>query len=383
MLAALSFLPAFLVLFGRGAFWPFRPKVSVEKQNLKIRTGLEGRHGLWRRIPQFVADHARSVWIVCLVVLLLFVAAVPTFKADGVSQTDTILGKSNAVTGQSILSKHFPAGSGSPVIIIANANKSPEVINTVKNTPGISSAQPVTQNGRLIISSNQVAINATLQSSPDSAAAKKAVKDLRDRLPKVDSSALVGGTTAISIDANQTAKNDLHKIIPIVLAVILVILILLLRSILAPVLLIASVILSFGATIGISALLFNHVFHFAGSDAAIPLFGFIFLVALGVDYNIFLMTRVREESAAHSTKAGILRGLSVTGSVITSAGIVLAATFASLAVVPILFLAQIAFIVSFGVLLDTIIVRSLLVPAISYDIGKAIWWPSKLSKSKK
>ncbi len=162
------------------------------------------------------------------------------------------------------------------------------------------------------------------------------------------------------------------------LIVILVILIGLLRALVAPLLLIGSVIISFTATIGISALLFNRVFKFPGSDAAIPLFAFIFLVALGVDYNIFLMTRVREESAKLGTRAGIIRGLSVTGSVITSAGVVLAATFAALAVIPVLFLLQIAFLVAFGVLLDTIIVRSLLVPALSYDIGKIIWWPSKL-----
>jgi RND superfamily putative drug exporter len=160
-------------------------------------------------------------------------------------------------------------------------------------------------------------------------------------------------------------------------------LIFLLRAIIAPLILIASVILSFAASLGVSAFVFNHLFHFPGSDASVPLFGFIFLVALGVDYNIFLMSRVREETKKVGTRKGILLGLSVTGGVITSAGIVLAATFASLIVIPILFLVQIAFIVSFGVLLDTIIVRTLLVPAINYNVGKAIWWPSKLwSKTK-
>jgi RND superfamily putative drug exporter len=189
---------------------------------------------------------------------------------------------------------------------------------------------------------------------------------------------LVGGVTAIAYDTNTTAQGDLVKIIPIVLVVILLILMLLLRSILAPVLLILSVVVSYAAALGVSALVFNHLFGFPGADAAVPLFGFVFLVALGVDYNIFLMTRVREESLKLGTRPGILRGLGLTGSVITSAGVVLAATFAALGVIPILFLAQIAFIVAFGVLLDTVIVRSLLVPAISYDLGKAIWWPSKL-----
>lgn len=192
--------------------------------------------------------------------------------------------------------------------------------------------------------------------------------------------ALVGGVTAVAIDTNDTALADLVKIIPIVLAVILVVLIVLLRSVLAPVLLVASVALSYATALGVSALVFNNVFGFEGADASVPLFGFVFLVALGVDYNIFLMTRVREESLRIGTRPGILRGLGVTGGVITSAGVVLAATFAALGVIPILFLAQIAFIVAFGVLLDTILVRSLLIPALAYDIGPRIWWPSALGK---
>src|SRR6185312_9594240 len=212
----------------------------------------------------------------------------------------------------------------------------------------------------------------------DSAKAEAVVKTLRSELPKTDGSVLVGGVTAIALDTNETAQSDLLKIIPIVLAVILLILMLLLRSIVAPVLLILSVVVSYAAALGVSAFVFNHLFGFPGADAAVPLFGFVFLVALGVDYNIFLMTRVREESLHLGTRAGILRGLGLTGSVITSAGVVLAATFAALGVIPILFLAQLAFIVAFGVLLDTVIVRSLLVPAASYDIGQAIWWPSKL-----
>ena len=223
-------------------------------------------------------------------------------------------------------------------------------------------------------------INAVLDYEADSEAAEQVVVALRGTLPSSDPSVLVGGVTAIALDTNTTAQSDLVKIIPIVLTVILIILMLLLRSILAPVLLIASVVVSYAAALGVSALVFNHVLHFPGADAAVPLFGFVFLVALGVDYNIFLMTRVREESLLIGTRPGILRGLGVTGSVITSAGVVLAATFAALAVIPILFLAQIAFIVAFGVLLDTVIVRSLLIPALSYDIGPAIWWPSRLAR---
>ena len=184
--------------------------------------------------------------------------------------------------------------------------------------------------------------------------------------------------TATAIDTNDASVHDRALIIPIVLAVILVILMLLLRAILAPLLLIATTVLSFGTAMGISALLFDHVLGFPGADPAVPLFGFVFLVALGIDYNIFLMTRVREEALRYGTADGVVRGLAVTGGVITSAGLVLAATFAALGVIPILFLAQLAVIVALGVLLDTFVVRTLLVPALVLDLGKVVWWPSRL-----
>src|SRR5699024_4562413 len=184
--------------------------------------------------------------------------------------------------------------------------------------------------------------------------------------------ALVGGVTATALDTNEASIHDRTLIIPIVLVVILVILMLLLRSIVAPVLLIITTVISFGTAIGVSALLFNNAFNFHGADPAVPLYGFVFLVALGIDYNIFLATRVREETVRHGTREGILRGLAVTGGVITSAGLVLASTFAALYVIPILFLAQIAFIVAFGVLIDTFLVRAFLVPALFYDIGPKV-----------
>ena len=386
--AAMTLLPALLLLFGRAAFWPSKPKWSAgsARQLASLRTGLEDRSGLWQRIPQAIARRPRATWLACLVVLLACAFAVPQFKANGITQSDAILGSSNAVDGQKALARHFPAGSGSPAVIIADAAKLPAVLAVAQATPGVSSVYPYTgtdpANMRPIIVDGNVMIQAILLVPADSDQARSTIMDLRSRVANIDTSALVGGISAIELDTNTAAQADLHKIIPLVLFVILIILMVLLRAILAPLLLIGSVILSFAATIGISALLFNYVFKFPGSDAAIPLFAFIFLVALGVDYNIFLMTRVREESAKLGTKSGILRGLSVTGSVITSAGIVLAATFAALGVIPILFLLQIAFIVAFGVLLDTIVVRSLLVPAIGYDIGKAIWWPSKLWRRK-
>ena len=239
--------------------------------------------------------------------------------------------------------------------------------------PGVPAGSPTVYKG-------DVLLQATLTKDPDSVAAQQVVENLRTRIAGTGD-AIVGGTTATQIDTNAAAVHDRDLIIPVVLLVILIVLMLLLRSIVAPLLLIGSVVLSFSATLGISALIFNHVFNFVGADPAVPLYGFIFLVALGVDYNIFLMTRVREESIPNGTRDGVIRGLVITGGVITSAGIVLAATFAALGVIPVLFLSQIAFIVGFGVLLDTIVVRSLLVPALSYDIGRKIWWPSKLSRA--
>ncbi len=375
ILAGLTFLPAILVLLGRKAYWPLVPKTSSKQINKDIKTGLENRQGLWKTVPSFVQAKHRLIWIVIVIILSIAALFVPTFKSNGVSETATILGKSAAVAGQNVLAEHFPAGSGSPILIITTKTQLENVVNTMKSTSNIIQ-RSITVSKSNTAGENRLLITATLSKQADGEAAIQTVAQLRKSFSKTAPSTLIGGTTAIQLDTNTTSRNDLIKIVPIVLTVILIILIILLRSFLAPLVLIGSVILSYTATIGISSILFNHLFHFPGSDAAIPLFGFIFLVALGVDYNIFLMTRVREESLNHGTRPGVLRGLSLTGSVITSAGIVLASTFAALAVVPVLFLIQIAFIVAFGVLLDTIIVRSLLVPALVYDIGHKIWWPN-------
>jgi RND superfamily putative drug exporter len=231
--------------------------------------------------------------------------------------------------------------------------------------------QPV--NGKTIV-------DATLTSTYDSPQAYQTIRDIRSAVDKVGGAdALVGGQSAVNLDVQNASRHDRDLIIPLVLLVILVVLGLVLRALIAPLILIATVVLSFLAALGVSALFFNHVFHFANSDPAFPLFAFVFLVALGIDYNIFLMTRVREETLEHGTRQGIVRGLAVTGGVITSAGAVLAATFVVLGVLPIVFLAEIGFTVAFGVLLDTIVVRSILVPSLGYEIGKKIWWPSRLA----
>ncbi|MBA4101086.1 MAG: hypothetical protein C0488_02440 [Arthrobacter sp.] len=392
LFAALTLLPALMALLGRAAFWPFRPKlVPAEDREPELVTGLEGQKGLWRATGSLVSRRPRTVWIASVLLLLVASAGVLQLKANGVPQTDIILTASNAVDGQDALARHFDAGSGSPAVVVADQGKAQEVLDTVKAADGVGDAYLLAQGSVPItgapgapsapdVRDGKVLINATLNSAADSLEAEEAVKALREDVKAVDPDALVGGVTATALDTNTTAQRDLVIIIPVVLVVILFILMLLLRSVLAPVLLVLSVVLSYAAAMGVSAFVFNNILGFPGADATVPLFGFVFLVALGVDYNIFLMSRVREESLKHGTRPGILRGLGVTGGVITSAGVVLAATFAALGVIPIMFLVQLAFIVAFGVLLDTVLVRSLLVPALAYDIGPGIWWPSKLGR---
>lgn len=392
LVAALTLLPALLALLGRTAFWPFRPRLMPEGEREPVLvTGLEGQKGLWRATGSLVSRRPRTVWVASVLLLLAASAGLLQLKANGVPQTDVILSASNAVDGQDALARHFDAGSGSPALIVAAEAKAGRVLETVKASDGVGNAYlladgtvPITgapgSPSVPAVRGGKVLLNATLDFAADSTDAEKAVLKLRESVGAVDPGALVGGVTATALDTNTTAQRDLATIIPVVLGVILVILMLLLRSVLAPVLLVASVVLSYAAAMGVSALVFNNILGFPGADATVPLFGFVFLVALGVDYNIFLMSRVREESLKHGTNAGILRGLGVTGGVITSAGVVLAATFAALGVIPIMFLVQLAFIVAFGVLLDTVLVRSLLVPALAYDLGRRIWWPGRLGR---
>jgi RND superfamily putative drug exporter len=392
LFAALTLLPALMALLGRAAFWPFRPKlVPADQREPELVTGLEGQKGLWRATGSLVSRRPRTVWVASVLLLVVAAGGLLQLKANGVPQTDVILTASNAVDGQDALARHFDAGSGSPAVVVADQGKAQEVLDAVKAADGVGEAY-LLADGSVPISGapgapsapdvrdGKVLINATLNNAADSLEAEETVKALRAEVKTVDPDALVGGVTATALDTNTTAQRDLVIIIPVVLIVILFILMLLLRSVVAPVLLVLSVVLSYAAAMGVSAFVFNNIFGFPGADATVPLFGFVFLVALGVDYNIFLMSRVREESLKHGTRPGILRGLGVTGGVITSAGVVLAATFAALGVIPIMFLVQLAFIVAFGVLLDTVLVRSLLVPALAYDIGPRIWWPGKLGR---
>ncbi|MFC9114391.1 MMPL family transporter [Streptomyces sp. NPDC057092] len=378
VVSALTFLPAALALLGRGAYWPARPKESD--------ASVEG-HRVWRRVAATVDRRPRRVWLLTALVLAVFAAFSPSLSAKGTPLDEIFVNDAPSVAAQQTLGEHFPGGSGNPAVILTDADRLDEVTAAARRTEGVASADPVSASGRPgggepLVVDGRARIDATLEAAADSDAAKKTVQRLRDNLHAISGAdALVGGYTAQQVDTQQTASDDRTLIVPIILVVILLILALLLRSVLVPVLLVATVGLNFLATLGISALVFEHLFGFSGTDASVPLYGFVFLVALGVDYNIFLMSRVREEALTHGTRQGVLRGLTTTGGVITSAGVVLAATFAALMVIPLAFLVQIAFIVAFGVLLDTLVVRSLLVPALVIDIGPKAWWPGALSRN--
>jgi len=391
MLAALTLLPALLALVGRAAFWPVMPRVDADAP----ADAMPDR-GLWARVPRFVARRARPIWIVSVLLLLAASVGVLQLKADGVPQSELVLGASEARDGQELLAEHFPGGSGSPVSVLAPEAQLQDAAQLLLDHPRIESVAvvsgdspsgtlPVTADGVQplfpgapeadpTVSDGRVLLQGTLTVAADSAEAEDTVRALRGAAGE---GVLVGGVTATAVDTEAASIRDRTLIIPLVLLVILVILVLLLRAVVAPLVLIGTVVLSFAATMGVSALVFNHLLGMPGADPAVPLFGFVFLVALGIDYNIFLMTRVREESLHHGARTGMSRGLAITGGVITSAGVVLAATFAALAVIPILFLLQLAFIVAFGVLLDTILVRSLLVPALGQELGRAMWWPAR------
>ncbi|MDX3524231.1 MMPL family transporter [Streptomyces scabiei] len=375
VLATLTFLPAVLVALGRAAYWPARPGGPSDAPG-------KGE-GVWRRVADLVDRAPRRVWALTLALLLAGAAFAPTLTSKGVPLDETFVNDAPSVAAQRTLGDHFPGGSGNPAVVVADADRLERVLAAARDTDGVATAAAVDRTGRPggepLVVDGRVRVDVTLDAAADSDAAKRTVARLRTALHAVPGAdALVGGYTAQQYDTLRTAARDRTLIVPVVLVLILLVLTGLLRSLLLPVLLVATVALNFLATLGVSALVFRHVLGFTGTDPSVPLYGFVFLVALGVDYNIFLMSRVREESLRHGARQGVLRGLVSTGGVITSAGVVLAATFAALGVIPLAFLAQIAFIVAFGVLLDTLVVRSLLVPALVRDLGERAWWPGSV-----
>ena len=372
VITMVTLLPAFLVLFGRWIFWPRIPRFDDADSQLT---------GTWAKIGNLVERRPRRAWVITGLLLVVLAAFSTTLKTDGLSTSESFTGNPESVVGQKLLLNHFPGGEGDPTKVILKNELIPAVTDKLRGVAGVSEVAPEVNAGGVIVKNGLSILNVTLSTAPDSRESRDRIPAIREAVKSIDESILVGGTTAVFFDTDVAARHDNRTVIPVVLLLITLILGLLLRSIVSAVLLLGTVVLSYFATLGVCALVFNHVFGFAGGDASFPLFAFIFLVALGIDYNIFLMTRVREESGKLGTRKGVIKGLTVTGSVITSAGIVLAATFGVLGILPLVFLAQLGFAVAFGVLLDTIIVRSILVPALVHEIGPKVWWPSKLSKS--
>ena len=361
---------------GRWAFWPKVPQLGDPDSKLT---------GVWSKLSGLVGRKPRVTWVSTALVLLVFAGFSTTLNANGVATSESFTNgeEVDSVIGQNVLVDHFPGGLGSETIVTANQSSSDQVLSKIAATPGVADTVPYVNpsTGERTAVGGRVLFSVTLQSPSDSAKAEVVIGNLRTSFESIpDAQARVGGPTAVAFDINEANLRDRNVIIPTVLIVILMILIILLRAFNAPIVLVGTVLLSYFATLGACALAFNYIFDFPGADPSFPLFAFVFLVALGVDYNIFLLTRVREETVLLGTRQGILKGLTVTGGVITSAGIVLAATFLVLAVLPLVSLRQIGFAVALGVLIDAFIVRTTLVPALAYDIGKKVWWPSSLSK---
>jgi RND superfamily putative drug exporter len=364
--AMVTLLPALLVIFGRWMFWPVRPTLGSPEPT---------ERGLWARIGYRMARRPRVVWLVTAVALAALAVGATGLKANGLQNKDAFRTKPEAVTGEKVLAQHFPAGAGDPVQVIGNATAAPALRSAVASTPGVTGVTPP------VVKQGLAFVEGTLTSSSDSQASFRTVDQLRAKVHAIPGAdAKVGGGSAVNLDIQRATRHDRNLVVPIVLAVVFGILAVVLRALVAPLLLVATVVLSLAATLGVSALVFNHVFKFAGADPSFPLWAFVFLVALGVDYNIFLMTRVHEESRRHGTRRGALIGLAATGGVITSAGLVLAGTFIALGSLPLVFITELGFAVAFGVLLDTFVVRSVLVTALNLDVGRWIWWPSGLHR---
>ncbi len=377
MITILTFLPALLVVFGRWIFWPRIPRFDSEDEKLS---------GIWSKVAKRTENHPRKYWIATSLLLLILSGFATTLHANGVSSLDQFTKTTDSIEGQRKLSNYFPGGEGSPTVVVVPKEKMMEATAALQGIDGVMSVSPTLETptgpgqglAALKVVGGKVLLNATLKYGADSLQARAMIPGIRSEMHAIDPSIITGGTSAVYFDIDAASTKDRNLIIPVVLFLIALVLALLLRSILSVGILLVTVVLSFLATLGVSSLVFHHLFHFAGEDSSYPLFSFIFLVALGIDYNIFLMTRVREESIKLGTRAGVTKAVTVTGGVITSAGVVLAATFTVLGILPLVALAEIGFTVGFGVLLDTLVVRSILVPALVHAIGPKIWWPSKL-----
>ncbi|MGC9219881.1 MAG: MMPL family transporter [Solirubrobacteraceae bacterium] len=363
--AQLIVLPALLLVLGRRVFWPFIPRPAG---------GPETAGGLWLKIAAAIPGHRRMIWVALTAVLAAGALGLIAYRG-GVDQQNGFRGRVGSVAAQQILAANFAAGMAAPVqILVRPAAAAAAAAAAARATAGVKFVSTPVAVGRARL------IDATLANSPTSAAAQRTVLTLRRRLlAAAGPRTLVGGETATNVDLAAAAGHDRELLLPVILGVVMVMLGVLLSSLVAPLLLVATVLLSYAGSLGVSALVFRYIFAFPGFDPTVPILGFVFLVALGVDYNVFLMVRVKEEALAGTT-AAVTRGLAVTGAVITSAGFVLAATFAVLGVLPLIALTEVGFLVAFGVLVDTVLVRSALLPALAIDVGSWLWWPGQLAR---
>lgn len=361
MLTGLFVLPAAMVVFGRKLFWPFTPNVGDEPREGKF----------WGRIGESVRQRPLVIGSVALAALLVLALGIQGLSV-GLSQNEQFRVKPEAIAGQETLAQAFPAGSSSPVSIMTNPQSAQAVVSAVTALPGVASVQAGPTSG------NITQVNAILDASPGTEDSFNTIRAMRYALADIPGAdAVVGGNDATRLDGKDAAIRDSKVIIPIILTIVFIVLLILLRSVLAPVLLVATVLVTYFAALGSSWFIFNKILGYPALDNQVLLLSFLFLVALGVDYNIFLATRAREESALTDTREGMLTALRATGGVITSAGILLAAVFAVLGVLPLVALAQVGLIVCIGVLLDTLVVRTVLVPALAFILGDTFWWPAQ------
>ncbi|WP_193610222.1 MMPL family transporter [Nocardioides lijunqiniae] len=367
LLVMLTLFPALLVVLGRRVFWPFVPRLGAEVRASGSR---------WARLGELVARRRVVSWAVPMVILGALALGVVGVNS-ALPQLDQFARSTpDSVTGAKLIEARYPDASAQPLTVLSRPDQSREVLAAVEATPGVARAEI----GRS--SDDWVEMSVLPVDPPESADETATIKLLRESLRgAAGDAALVGGPSAEKLDEAETNRTDRNLVMPLILLVVLAILGLLLRAIVAPLVLVATVVVSYLGALGLCTLVFDHVLGFAGLESSVPLIGFLFLVALGVDYNIFLMTRVREEAVRHGTVEGTKRGLAVTGGVITSAGVVLAATFAVLASLPLVMLVEIGILVAVGVLIDTLLVRSIVVPALTMSLGSRIWWPSNLSRT--
>ncbi|MBJ7330443.1 MAG: MMPL family transporter [Solirubrobacteraceae bacterium] len=388
IIGLLAFLPALVIpgvvivlllsaLFRFAGPWLDRKVfLRVEHRYSSDHEGADETHGFWRRTAEKTSRHPVRVAIASTALLLVFCLGLLNFD-DGLTQGNSFRGEVESIGGQEEIAKAFPSGQSAPTdIVVPEGTDLAQVAKAAAAIDGVAAVapQPVAEGDGF------VQLAAFLQLDPYSTAAFDVIPELRDAVRQVTPEGLVGGSTAVEADLRVASSDDNKLLVPLALVIVFVILMILLRALVIPLILIATVVLSFFAALGVGAVVFDVLFGFPGSDPSLPLFTFIFLVALGVDYNIFLMTRAREETFTYGTRRGMVRAVAVTGGVITAAGIVLAGTFSVLAVLPLVFLTEMGFVVAFGVLLDTFLVRSVLVPSLVHIVGPKVWWPSALAR---